>query len=231
MRAIKYFAILIMMGAWCYGQAPTNWVVNPPDYESNMTVTALLYINGVESAGTDLTVAAFAGSECRGVAQPIVTNGHAMYFLLIYGNNTSASIVLKVYCPTPDTVLIISETLNYESNLALGQPDDPFIFHSILTVGIDAGLAGEPVGFQLHPNYPNPFNATTFFNYELQKPEPVRFSVFDLSGQLIITLVNAIQPACSYQIAWNSQNQPSGTYLYRLETPTYSTTRKCLLIK
>lgn len=233
MRITSYWIVLILMGAWSYGQAPPDWAVNPHDFQNNMTVTAVLYVDGLESAGTDNKIAAFAGSECRGVAQPLMTNGRAMYFLLIYGHNTIELITLKVYCPDPDTVLNINESLNFEPTTpSIGQPDNPFIFHSILTVGINHWPDNGPVGFKLYPNYPNPFNCATTLVFTLPEKTTVRLEVFNLTGNLVAELCQQTLAAGMYRYGWSPPNNlASGVYFFKLTAGAEILEHNGLLIK
>lgn len=88
-----------------------------------------------------------------------------------------------------------------------------------------------PEHFTLRQNYPNPFNPTTTISYTLTSPGNVRLRIFDISGKLIQSLVNRVQPAGVYVLPFDASNLPSGTYLYRLETDSGSQTRKMTLMK
>ena len=97
-------------------------------------------------------------------------------------------------------------------------------------------LSEIPTEFVLKQNYPNPFNPTTEINYQLFKTGQVELTIFNLLGQKIKTMVNAVQPAGSYKITWNGTNEqenvvPSGIYIYHLKTSEFSQTRKMLLLR
>ncbi len=99
---------------------------------------------------------------------------------------------------------------------------------------ISAQVAKE---FELSQNYPNPFNPSTTIKYELGKVETVNLSIYDVSGQLVRTLVNnARQSAGSFSVIWDGKSDigsvmPSGVYFYRLQTETASMARKMVMIK
>ena len=93
-----------------------------------------------------------------------------------------------------------------------------------------------PAGPQLEQNFPNPFNQSTTLRYRIREPGPVRLAVFDLGGQQVRVLRRAHQPAGSYQVSWDGQDQAgegvaSGVYLARLQTPQGSRVRKVVLMK
>jgi hypothetical protein len=93
-----------------------------------------------------------------------------------------------------------------------------------------------PTQFSLAQNYPNPFNPATTIAYCIAKITQVRLEVYNLVGQKIRTLVNEAQPAGYYTARWNGKDEqdqpmPSGAYIYRLTTDSFTETKQMLLIK
>ncbi len=93
-----------------------------------------------------------------------------------------------------------------------------------------------PFHFELFQNYPNPFNPTTLINYSLARREFTRLEVFDLNGDLVVTLVNSNQDVGSHSVLWNgrdAQNHTvaSGIYFCRLLSGKERAVRKLILIK
>ena len=88
-----------------------------------------------------------------------------------------------------------------------------------------------PNSYGLSQNYPNPFNPTTIINYQLPANSSVSLKVYDLLGREVATLINRRQNAGYYNATFNGTNLPSGVYFYRLQTETYSSTKKLLLLK
>lgn len=92
-----------------------------------------------------------------------------------------------------------------------------------------------PQDFKLHPNFPNPFNPTTWIRYELPVEGLVTLSVFDVTGKLITTLFSEKQNSGMYEINFNASKLPSGIYLYRLSYQSnkgnFVKTRKMLLLR
>ena len=89
----------------------------------------------------------------------------------------------------------------------------------------------EPANFHLHQNYPNPFNLLTTIGYSLLKSDFVTLKIFNLVGQEVDILVNALQTAGDHQISWEAEEFPSGIYYYKLQTGEFSETRKLILQK
>jgi len=93
-----------------------------------------------------------------------------------------------------------------------------------------------PSKFSLYQNYPNPFNPVTRIKYDISKQGNVALSIFDITGRKIISLINEKHDAGSYSIYWNGKNDfgeilPGGMYIYRIETDSFSSTKKLLFIK
>jgi hypothetical protein len=81
---------------------------------------------------------------------------------------------------------------------------------------------GEVPGvFQLHANFPNPFNPTTTIDYDLNQAGDVQLSVYDMLGQKVADLYTGAQAMGSYSVTWDGRDEhgatvASGVYFYRL---------------
>jgi flagellar hook assembly protein FlgD len=85
-------------------------------------------------------------------------------------------------------------------------------------------------------NYPNPFNPETQIDYQIPKTSNVNISVYNISGQLITTLVNEVKSPGNYSVRWNARDQnglqvSSGIYLARMVSNNYAATSKLVLLK
>jgi len=93
-----------------------------------------------------------------------------------------------------------------------------------------------PTSFFLSQNYPNPFNAGTVISYQLPESGTVTVRVYNLMGEQVRTLVNEKQEAGAYSIHWDAKDDlgrfvPSGVYLYRIQTASFSAVRKAVFVK
>jgi hypothetical protein len=80
------------------GKHPEGWSVNPSDYESTMTVTGRIQIEGVYQTDAADILAAFIGDECVGITSPIepLTGSNEYYtFLTVYGNSAHVGDTIK----------------------------------------------------------------------------------------------------------------------------------------
>ena len=117
--------------------------------------------------------------------------------------------------------------------LALGSdPANPVSVPSISAVA-----AGEaPRVPKLEQNRPNPFNPETVIPYDAGPGGHVVLRIFDPSGRLVRTLVDATLPPGIYRATWNGRtdrNRPvaSGRYFYRLAVGKTIQTRGMVLLK
>lgn len=93
------------------------------------------------------------------------------------------------------------------------------------------GTGALPHGFELLPNYPNPFNPTTSIRFTLDAPRTTRLTVYDILGREVAVLVDGVMPAGSHQAVFDAGNLGSGVYIVRLSTPEGSQSRRIALVK
>jgi hypothetical protein len=103
------------------------------------------------------------------------------------------------------------------------------------------GVAPEtivPRGFYLESAVPNPFNPITEIRYGVPAlpPSRVKMEVYDATGRMVTTLVDADQGAGTYTVVWdgrdhNGSDVASGVYFYRLVWQGKAETRRMVLLK
>lgn len=84
---------------------------------------------------------------------------------------------------------------------------------------------------ELLDNYPNPFNPSTKISYSLKTEGRVSLKIYNTLGEEIITLVDEIKPAGSYEAEFKASELPSGVYIYRMLSGEYVNSKKMLLLK
>ena len=100
--------------------------------------------------------------------------------------------------------------------------------------GADEGAAEVqevPTEFALESNYPNPFNPQTTIRFSVPESAQVRLIVYDVLGRQVRVLVDGTREAGTHEVVFEAGNLPSGTYLYRLETPAGSFVQMMQLMK
>ena len=88
-----------------------------------------------------------------------------------------------------------------------------------------------PTQFLLSQNYPNPFNPTTSIKYSIPKSGLVTLKVYDILGRQVAELVNKQQEAGSYNVSFDASKLTSGVYLYKIESGSFVSTKKMMLVK
>jgi hypothetical protein len=92
------------------------------------------------------------------------------------------------------------------------------LFHtSNLKLDTDSQDPILPTEHQLSQNYPNPFNPNTNIRFALKSESDVKLVVYNLLGEMIKELVDNKIAAGNHEYTFNSDDLPSGIYLYRLE--------------
>jgi len=61
--------------------------------------------------------------------------------------------------------------------------------------------------------------------------QDVRLMVYDVLGREVTTLVNTKQSAGSYEVEFDASKLTSGVYFYKLQSGSFTETKKMLLIK
>jgi len=96
-----------------------------------------------------------------------------------------------------------------------------------------------PKSFELHQNFPNPFNPTTNIKFQIANGFPVRTSgndkvvlkVYDVMGREVETLVNESLKPGTYEVKFDGSKISSGIYFYKLYYLNSVQTKKFSLIK
>jgi hypothetical protein len=92
-------------------------------------------------------------------------------------------------------------------------------------------VATIPRDFALDQNYPNPFNPTTTIAFSLPTTQRVSLKVYDALSREVATLVDNVQPAGWHEVVFDATDLPSGVYLYRLHTDSFTSAKKLILLK
>ena len=88
-----------------------------------------------------------------------------------------------------------------------------------------------PTEYSLKQNYTNPFNSVTTIEFSLPKQSHVLLIIYNLNGQEVERVVDAVQPAGSYTSQFDATRLSSGIYIYKLQADRYSKTLKMVLLK
>ncbi len=83
----------------------------------------------------------------------------------------------------------------------------------------------------LEQNSPNPFRPRTEISFHLASAGPVRLEVFDVSGRMVVSLLNEARSAGRHTVPFDGSALSSGSYFYRLTANGLVEQRKMVLLK
>ncbi|RPI19611.1 MAG: T9SS C-terminal target domain-containing protein [Ignavibacteriae bacterium] len=227
---------------------------------SNNNIRDVLFLNDNTgwvtgySINSDQTIGNIAKSTNGGASWTIAFTGNLIFYSISVTNNQISAVGWKTLATTPSSIVRSTNNgLNwFFQNTII--PDARL--NSVAFINENSGIAvgsmglilkttnggGQPIDvinisknvpniFYLEQNYPNPFNPSTNICYTLKLSCYVRLSIFDITGKEVSVIVNQKENAGNYEVEWDGSNFASGIYFYKLETETFSDTKKMILIK
>tara|TARA_B100000029_G_scaffold112260_2_gene104382 strand:+ start:10710 stop:12488 length:1779 start_codon:yes stop_codon:yes gene_type:complete len=118
---------------------------------------------------------------------------------------------------------------NYTTN----RPTSRWYNTAYVSLDDEAPIANK---FELHGNYPNPFNPSTTIKFATEKFSDVSVTIYSLLGQKVQTVHSGELSPGTYNIMWygvDSDNNrvPSGVYFYEVKSDNRVLRGKMLLLK
>lgn len=112
------------------------------------------------------------------------------------------------------------------------------VFNKIVGIESQGRMSDIPENYFIGNNYPNPFNPTTNIDFGLVEESNVSLKIYDITGQVIQTLVNyETIPAGTYKYNFVVEQLPSGIYIYIIDShstvskKTFHSVKKMILLK
>jgi hypothetical protein len=102
--------------------------------------------------------------------------------------------------------------------------------------GAELGPVALPTAFALGQSYPNPMVGGATIKYALPRDVPVSFKVYNVSGQLVKTLVSGTEKAGYKQVSWDGKSNGghkvgAGVYFYRFQAGDFTATKKLVVVR
>lgn len=177
------------------------------------------------ATATELNNSGFEIQRCQTLNDKSQTSWFSLSF--ITGNGTTTELSNYSY--------IDKNPVEGKSFYRLKQIDFSGSFEYSNIIEVDFSL---PIEFLLEQNYPNPFNPTTKIKYSIPSVISteggnlnVVLKVYDILGKQIASLVNEEKPAGNYEINFNAVGLSSGVYFYKLQTGSFTETKKMILLR
>lgn len=169
-----------------------------------------------EDAANGRLASAWVDMQGQGVSMVDGSLAFEMVFEVI-GREGSETAIELTSSVTPDKAYdAVGELMGVELNAA-----------SVQVRSTPTSVVGpELSGYSLGQNVPNPFGASTKFNFSLGQPEEVKIQIFSMTGQVVRSF-DAKYGAGSHEILWNGQGEAgmklgAGIYLVRMTAGEYS---------
>lgn len=161
-------------------------------------------------------------------------DGHTEVAMSLSGIPDSIYVYNEEYSAT-DSMYVRTDTLS-------ATPNPNRVFMMVMSSdGISTSISNDrvivPTDFELHSNYPNPFNPSTSFSFTLPLDKRVSVRIYDMNGRLIRTLINdEFYSQGTHSVIWNSLSDAgtqvaSGQYIYTLEWGQFRQARRMVLVK
>jgi hypothetical protein len=139
---------------------------------------------------------------------------------------TSVFIPLTDFEPTVDLTKVFQLMFTGNGTIYLDN-----IYFSTMVSDVKEITGVLPSDYNLEQNYPNPFNPTTNIRFGLTEANQVNLIVYNTLGQEVATLVKGFMNAGTYEVNFDAQNLPTGTYFYSIIAGDFNSVKKMLLIK
>lgn len=109
-------------------------------------------------------------------------------------------------------------------------------FGTITKPDITDEVPPKAYAYYLEQNYPNPFNPATTIKFGVKEAGPVTLKIYNVSGQLVATLIDEVMDAGHYTRHWDGRNShgslvASGIYFYKLNARNFHMARKIVLLR
>jgi hypothetical protein len=79
-------------------------------------------------------------------------------------------------------------------------------------------------------NYPNPFTASTYVKFKSAGGH-ILLQVFSTEGRLIKTLVDREYPEGTYEVWYENEGHPAGTYYLRLQNEALQQVKNMIVVR
>jgi len=121
---------------------------------------------------------------------------------------------------------------NYDVNSNLVNPTQQEIINGGSCVtSISPEYKRNPFHYKLEQNYPNPFNPKTIIPFNVKEFTFVKLKIYNISGQLVSTLVDKRMQKGKYEVLFNASEIASGIYFYHIQIGNYQAIKKMILVR
>lgn len=209
----KSIATLLFVSCLCLNAsaAVPSWTVEPSNFSNSMVMVGVLNIAGVESLDENDLVAAFAGSEVRGVASlqyEAATNRYIAY-LIVYSNTSGDELSFKLYDASEDEEIAEQNMVNFVTNGATGNIGSPYVWSDVLlNDGTELALF----------TFPESDGNTVYGEGTIEVPVGLGSNLATLTSSFVASPGSRVTVNSVAQISGTTVNDFSGPVTYHVES-------------
>lgn len=223
-----------------------TWRLFATKSDTEITTTELAAVNETKiNAGDSLVrnlVVYTANSQIKGTVQidgavpaipvEIIADNVDSAQAAVYADSTTGNFTLPVSDKISEyTVSPIFLPGKYTIPSVQAHPGQTGIILDVTTTAVRSLHSSVPASFSLKQSYPNPFNPVTTVEYDVAATGRVKISVYNILGQKVTTLVDAIRTPGEYQTHFDGSGFASGVYLYVMTAGRFRSAKKFVLMK
>ena len=194
------------------------------------------------TGGTSAGTISFTGQKLANRINPADAN--ATQAFSFFTRSTDYSMIRADHLGLGQNGKVVTATFGFEA--IASQADRDLIAERIVNwltpvtgIGDDIRPATDIATFELHGNYPNPFNPSTTIVYSLPTgavDSDVSLVIYNQLGQQVRTISSMAQTAGTHEVVWDARDDngaavASGVYIYRLTQGANQQSQKMLLLR
>ena len=131
-KRLFLFACLVQLSCISFAQVPATWTVNVASFQYQMTMTCKANEACVDLADTSNYIAAFVGTQCRGVVKTKTAfGGNKLGLLTVKSNIVSGeNVKFKIYKASNNSVLNVLDSVLFNQGTQTGTLSNPFVLYT-----------------------------------------------------------------------------------------------------
>jgi len=170
-----------------------------------------------------------AKSVAAGVAHSLAAQSDGTVWA--WGRNSNGQLGLgdttRRYAPVQITGMLVKSAADFET----GDDANNEIIEIVAPL-----QPAMPLATRLYQSHPNPFTGQTSISFQLVAPAQTTIKVYNISGQLVKTLVSECLRPGYHSVRWdgkdaNGNKVAAGVYLYRMQAGDYTKTNKMTVVR
>lgn len=124
---------LLIFTTHSYAQTP-DWQINTSDFEFSMAFSSVVVIDGIETKSSEDILAAWVGTELRGVANAFYVSEQDRYYFfpLVYSNSNGEEVSFSYYEKARDTIIDLINIEIFVADQNQGSFTSPYVFSDSL---------------------------------------------------------------------------------------------------